>query len=176
MYLSFVIPLLDNAEIGTLANGSIEQSSQWDGFRHHSQARDTKESLTSQERVFYGGTSIEEIEDSSNHRIGLQHWAAEGIAGEFILVYWVHLQYGVPNIIRIPISRLFTCILLPRILRYHQTVQLLNIPRPRNPHRLRTLGIDSNPTNNLLHILHTLHPIVNAPSRPQVAECISPER
>jgi len=33
--------------------------------------------------VFYGGTTKEEIIDASNHRIGIQHWAPQGIAGEF---------------------------------------------------------------------------------------------
>jgi len=35
--------------------------------------------------VFYGGTTKEEIMDSSNHRIGIQHWAPQGIAGEFLV-------------------------------------------------------------------------------------------
>jgi hypothetical protein len=33
------------------------------------------------ERVFYGGTTADEINDRQNDRIGLQHWAREGIAG-----------------------------------------------------------------------------------------------
>jgi hypothetical protein len=35
----------------------------------------------SKERVFYGGTTKEEILDRSNDRIGIQHWAQEGITG-----------------------------------------------------------------------------------------------
>jgi hypothetical protein len=31
--------------------------------------------------VFYGGTTVEEINNRENDRIGLQHWAREGIAG-----------------------------------------------------------------------------------------------
>jgi hypothetical protein len=58
-----------------------EQSSQWDGFRHYSQPRNTADSSTSKDRVFYGGTTKEEITDASNHRIGIQHWSAQGIAG-----------------------------------------------------------------------------------------------
>lgn len=54
----------------------IEQSSQWDGLRHFSQ---TVPGQT--DRVFYGGTTVEEINDRGNDRIGLQHWAKEGIAG-----------------------------------------------------------------------------------------------
>lgn len=58
------------------ADSIIEQSSQWDGLRHFSQ---TVEGQT--ERVFYGGATVEEINDRTNDRIGLQHWAKEGIAG-----------------------------------------------------------------------------------------------
>jgi hypothetical protein len=53
-----------------------EQSSQWDGLRHFSQTVPGQS-----ERVFYGGTTSEEINDRQNDRIGLQHWAREGIAG-----------------------------------------------------------------------------------------------
>lgn len=56
----------------------IEQSSQWDGLRHFSQTVPGQS-----ERVFYGGTTVEEINDRQNDRIGLQHWAREGIAGKF---------------------------------------------------------------------------------------------
>ncbi|KAL2073209.1 hypothetical protein VTL71DRAFT_10533 [Oculimacula yallundae] len=73
----------------------IEQSSQWDGFRHYSQPRIPGDSSNSSDRVFYGGTTKEEIMDSSNHRIGLQHWASEGIAGRGILLdyhLWASLQ------------------------------------------------------------------------------------
>lgn len=59
-----------------------EQSSQWDGFRHYSQPRNSDDPPSSQDRVFYGGTTKGEILDASNHRIGLQYWAPEGIAGE----------------------------------------------------------------------------------------------
>lgn len=56
-----------------------EQSSQWDGLRHFSQ------SVSGADRVFYGGTTAEEINDRENGRIGMQHWAREGIAGGFAL-------------------------------------------------------------------------------------------
>lgn len=64
---------------------TLEQSSQWDGFRHYSQPRNPSDSSSSQDRVFYGGTTKEEIMDSSSKRIGLQHWASEGIAGMYSL-------------------------------------------------------------------------------------------
>jgi kynurenine formamidase len=59
-----------------------QQSSQWDGLRHFSQPAEGKEG----ERVFYGGTTASEIEDRSNTRIGMQHWAKEGIAGRGVLI------------------------------------------------------------------------------------------
>jgi hypothetical protein len=39
------------------------------------------------DRVFYGGTTVEEINDRQNDRIGLQHWAKEGIAGKVFEIY-----------------------------------------------------------------------------------------
>ncbi|KAH8602209.1 hypothetical protein B0O99DRAFT_707879 [Bisporella sp. PMI_857] len=63
-----------------------QSSSQWDGFRHYSQPRDTNGSRVSDSRVFYGGCTKEEIMDPSNHRIGIQHWAPEGIAGIYLPV------------------------------------------------------------------------------------------
>lgn len=65
-----------------------EQSSQWDGLRHFSQPKtesaDAKDPLAggSGERVFYGGTTLSEIMDRLQDRIGMQHWARQGIAGE----------------------------------------------------------------------------------------------
>ncbi|GAB1202340.1 hypothetical protein APSETT445_000952 [Aspergillus pseudonomiae] len=56
-------------------------SIQWDGLRHFSQ---TVPGQT--ERVFYGGVTAEEINDRSNDRIGMQHWAREGIAGRGVLI------------------------------------------------------------------------------------------
>jgi len=64
------------------SNTNAEQSSQWDGFRHYSQPLKTNDPSSSKDRIYYGGTTKEEIMDSSNHRIGIQHWASEGIAGE----------------------------------------------------------------------------------------------
>lgn len=55
----------------------IEQSSQWDGLRHFSQTVPGQS-----ERVFYGGVTSQEINDRQNDRIGMQHWAREGIAGK----------------------------------------------------------------------------------------------
>jgi kynurenine formamidase len=57
-----------------------QQSSQWDGLRHFSQPEGVNG------RVFYGGTTAAEIEDRTSTRIGLQHWAKEGIAGRGVLI------------------------------------------------------------------------------------------
>ena len=43
----------------------------------------------STERVFYGGTTKEEILDRSCDRIGIQHWAQEGITGRGVLIDYV---------------------------------------------------------------------------------------
>jgi hypothetical protein len=40
----------------------------------------------SSERVFYGGTTKEEILGRSNTRIGIQHWARDGITGRGVLI------------------------------------------------------------------------------------------
>ena len=61
---------------------NAEQSSQWDGFRHYSQPLNTSDPSSSKDRVYYGGTTKEGILDYSSHRIGMQHWASEGIASE----------------------------------------------------------------------------------------------
>ncbi|CAN6674827.1 hypothetical protein TRVA0_067S00320 [Trichomonascus vanleenenianus] len=59
-----------------------QQSSQWDGFRHHSQP--DKESSDGQ--LWYGGTSKKEIAEGKSDRIGIHHWAQEGIAGRGVLI------------------------------------------------------------------------------------------
>ncbi|ORY56311.1 uncharacterized protein BCR38DRAFT_490610 [Pseudomassariella vexata] len=59
-----------------------QQSSQWDGLRHFGM----RASSGSDERIFYGGTTKAEIMDKDNHRIGIQHWAQEGITGRGVLI------------------------------------------------------------------------------------------
>lgn len=69
-----------------------QQSSQWDGFRHFSQPKsfslktEDKDKDMMNDRVFYGGTTGDEILDKSNCRIGIGHWAREGIVGRGILL------------------------------------------------------------------------------------------
>ncbi|PIG86655.1 hypothetical protein AARAC_005373 [Aspergillus arachidicola] len=61
-----------------------QQSSQWDGLRHHSAPAPTPEDQA--RRVFYGGTTAEEIQDSNSPRIGIGYWAKKGIAGRGVLI------------------------------------------------------------------------------------------
>lgn len=63
-----------------------QQGSQWDGLRHFSQAVTGTAGKGPDQRVFYGGTTGAEIEDRSSTRIGMQHWAKEGIAGRGVLI------------------------------------------------------------------------------------------
>ncbi|MCJ1298934.1 hypothetical protein MMC08_001725 [Hypocenomyce scalaris] len=57
-----------------------QQSSQWDGLRHHSGPGPDGRN------VWYGGTTPEEIQDPSSDRIGIGHWAEKGIAGRGVLI------------------------------------------------------------------------------------------
>ncbi|EAW07613.1 uncharacterized protein ACLA_023270 [Aspergillus clavatus NRRL 1] len=61
-----------------------QQSSQWDGFRHHNAPAPTADEPD--RRLFYGGTTAEEIQDSTSSRIGIGHWARKGIAGRGVLI------------------------------------------------------------------------------------------
>ncbi|KAL1969322.1 hypothetical protein VTN77DRAFT_9514 [Rasamsonia byssochlamydoides] len=57
-----------------------QQSSQWDGLRHHSApGPDGK-------KVWYGGTTAEEILSGESNRIGMGFWAKQGIAGRGVLI------------------------------------------------------------------------------------------
>ncbi|KAL3444492.1 hypothetical protein BJX65DRAFT_297629 [Aspergillus insuetus] len=64
-----------------------QQSSQWDGFRHHNGPAPTSED--SSRKLFYGGTTAEEIQDPQNSRIGIGFWAKKGIAGRGVLIDYV---------------------------------------------------------------------------------------
>ncbi|KAF4504222.1 hypothetical protein G6O67_008398 [Ophiocordyceps sinensis] len=64
-----------------------QQSTQWDGLRHFSAPFPTQESP--ERRLYYGGTTAAEITDRANHRIGIQHWANEGICGRGVLLDYV---------------------------------------------------------------------------------------
>ncbi|CAG1989651.1 unnamed protein product [Fusarium graminearum] len=77
-----MVPLLDGVAFDDIYVMNPQQSSQWDGLRHFSMPREDG----SAERVFYGGTTKDEILDRSNDRIGIQHWAQEGITGRGVLI------------------------------------------------------------------------------------------
>ncbi|KAJ4184046.1 hypothetical protein NW767_013389 [Fusarium falciforme] len=77
-----VVPILGGVAFDDIYVMNPQQSSQWDGLRHFS----TPIEEGSSERVFYGGTTKEEILDRSNGRIGIQHWAREGITGRGVLI------------------------------------------------------------------------------------------
>ncbi|KAJ5883658.1 uncharacterized protein N7473_010544 [Penicillium subrubescens] len=65
-----------------------QQTSQWDGFRHHA----------NKDGVFYGGTTAEEIMDTQSPRIGIGYWAKKGIAGRGVLIDYVSYaqKRGIP--------------------------------------------------------------------------------
>jgi kynurenine formamidase len=77
-----IIPLFADVAYDDVYTFNPQQSSQWDGLRHFSQPREDGDG----ERLFYGGTTAAEIEDRSSTRIGMQHWAKEGIAGRGVLI------------------------------------------------------------------------------------------
>ncbi|KAL2220348.1 hypothetical protein M432DRAFT_314157 [Thermoascus aurantiacus ATCC 26904] len=79
-----IVPLLGGIAFDDIYTFNPQQSSQWDGLRHFSQTVPGQS-----QRVFYGGTTAEEINDRTNDRIGLQHWAREGIAGRGVLIDYV---------------------------------------------------------------------------------------
>ncbi|KAL1612221.1 hypothetical protein SLS60_000445 [Paraconiothyrium brasiliense] len=81
-----IVPLLDGVAFDDVYTFNPQQSSQWDGLRHFSQPIPGTEGKKVEDRVFYGGTSAKEIRDRSGDRIGMQHWAREGIAGRGVLI------------------------------------------------------------------------------------------
>ena len=85
-----------------------QQSSQWDGLRHFSAPFPTPENPA--QRFFYGGMTASEITNRSNTRIGIQHWAKEGICGRGVLLDYVEyasrhaIQYSTFSDHSIPLS------------------------------------------------------------------------
>ncbi|KAL2203331.1 hypothetical protein CC79DRAFT_1337959 [Sarocladium strictum] len=82
-----IVPLLGGVAFDDIYTFNPQQSSQWDGLRHFSAPFPTEEEP--ERRLFYGGVTKAEIEDRSNNRIGLQHWAKEGICGRGVLLDYV---------------------------------------------------------------------------------------
>ena len=91
-----IMSLLGGAGFDDVYIFNPQQSSQWDGLRHFSapnsastESKASKESKESKDRVFYGGVTAADIADRSNTRIGMQHWAQEGIVGRGVLLDYV---------------------------------------------------------------------------------------
>lgn len=82
-----VISLLGGVAFDDVYIFNPQQSSQWDGLRHFSAPFPTPENPS--QRFFYGGTTAAEINDRSNTRIGIHHWAKEGICGRGVLLDYV---------------------------------------------------------------------------------------
>lgn len=76
-----IMSLLNGAGFDDVYIFNPQQSSQWDGLRHFSSPYPD-----SSQRLFYGGVTSGEIADRSNTRIGMQHWAQEGIVGRGVLL------------------------------------------------------------------------------------------
>ncbi|KAH8807132.1 hypothetical protein F5884DRAFT_788592 [Xylogone sp. PMI_703] len=79
-----IISLMGGAAFDDVYIMNPQQSSQWDGLRHFSLQKKLPDGST--RREFYGGTTAGEILDRKNFRIGMQHWAKEGIAGRGVLI------------------------------------------------------------------------------------------
>lgn len=60
-----------------------QASSQWDGFRHFSF------DMGDGTRLWHGGVSGDEISKGESDRIGIGHWAQEGIAARGFLIDYV---------------------------------------------------------------------------------------
>ncbi|KAL8366524.1 hypothetical protein RB595_010406 [Gaeumannomyces hyphopodioides] len=82
-----VISLLDGAAFDDVCVFNPRRSSQWDGLRHFSAPFPTAQGAA--RRLFYGGVTSADIADRKNTRIGLQHWAREGICGRGVLLGYV---------------------------------------------------------------------------------------
>lgn len=85
-----------------------QQSSQWDGLRHFSAPFPTRDDAG--RRLYYGGVEAGDIVDRRNTRIGMQHWAREGICGRGVLLDYVAyarrrgIQYSAFSDHAIPLS------------------------------------------------------------------------
>lgn len=84
-----IVSLLGGVAFDDVYVFNPQQSSQWDGLRHFSApepALDGVEATGPESRLYYGGVSAAEITDRSSDRIGMQHWAQEGICGRAVLL------------------------------------------------------------------------------------------
>ncbi|KAF4334956.1 cornichon [Fusarium beomiforme] len=79
-----IVSLLNGAAYDDVYIFNPQQSSQWDGLRHFSAPAPTASDPN--RRLFYGGMTSGEIQDRNNTRLGIQHWAKEGICGRGVLL------------------------------------------------------------------------------------------
>jgi len=79
-----IVSLLDGMAFDDIYTFNPQQSSQWDGLRHFSAPFPTETKPT--QRLLYGGVTPGEVVEKGNDRIGLQHWAKEGICGRGVLL------------------------------------------------------------------------------------------
>ncbi|ANB12026.1 Pc12g14970 [Sugiyamaella lignohabitans] len=68
-----------------------QQSSQWDGFRHYQQpvafsGADEDKQKGKVDGLWFGGASRSEITEKGSTRIGVHHWAQQGIVGRGVLI------------------------------------------------------------------------------------------
>jgi hypothetical protein len=82
-----IVSLLGGSAFDDVYIFNPQQSSQWDGLRHFSAPFPTPDEPL--RRLFYGGVNASEITTRSNTRIGMQHWAREGICGRGVLLDYV---------------------------------------------------------------------------------------
>jgi kynurenine formamidase len=82
-----IVPLLGGVAYDDVYIFNPQQSSQWDGLRHFSAPFPTTDNPS--RRLFYGGVTASDISNRSNTRIGIQHWAKEGICGRGVLLNYV---------------------------------------------------------------------------------------
>ncbi|RSL97772.1 hypothetical protein CEP52_010683 [Fusarium oligoseptatum] len=87
-----IVSLLNGAAYDDIYIFNPQQSSQWDGLRHFSAPVPTESDP--KRRLFYGGMTSGEIQDRNNTRLGIQHWAKEGICGRGVLLdYEQHVKF-----------------------------------------------------------------------------------
>ncbi|KAM0536707.1 hypothetical protein ACHAP6_002428 [Verticillium nonalfalfae] len=75
-----VVPILDGDAFDDVY--TINPRDQWDGLRHWGMLSDQEPTR----REWYGGTTKAEILDRTSDRIGIHHWAQEGITGRAVLI------------------------------------------------------------------------------------------
>lgn len=103
-----IVPLFNGIAYDDVYIFNPQQSSQWDGLRHFSARLPTD--ADPDRRLFYGGTTASEIQDRKNMRIGMHHWAQEGICGRGVLLDYVEyaqkrgIEYKVFSNHSIPLS------------------------------------------------------------------------